>query len=158
MTTKIEPSEAETRILQAMNELQERLKIERTKSAALVELRAFVEKRPLLTRDVLWGFVKSLPSSTAKRGKKAVKSKHGMSRHNQAKPENAKVAAAIEKAREDKGLSRSALAEKLGVNVANVHWWEKAKGNPSAEFRPKIERVLGIKLPERPKANGHAAP
>jgi DNA-binding transcriptional regulator YiaG len=146
------PSEAETRILQAMNELQERLKIERTKSAALVELRAFVEKRPLLTRHVLWGFVKSLPDDKAKRGKRAVKS---TLTKNKPKPENAKIAAAITRGREDKGLSRKALADKLGMNEANVHWWEKAKGKPSPEFRAKVERALGIKLPQ---PNGHASP
>ena len=154
---KPEISEAEARLLQAMNELQERLKIERTKSAALVELRAFLSKRPLLTRGVLWGFVKSLPDDRPKRGKKAVKSRK-VSMHNRPKPQNAKIAAAIQKGREAKGLSRTELAEKLGVHGSNITWWEGAKGKPNDEVWPKIERVLGVKLPPQLQLNGHTAP
>ena len=149
---KPEISEAEARLLQAMNELQERLKIERTKSAALVELRAFLSKRPLLTRGVLWGFVKSLPIDKTKRGKKAVKSQRGK---NAPKPENARVAKAIETARVGKELSIEALADKMGVHAATIRWWEKGAGQPADERRTKIERILGIKLPQ---PNGHAAP
>jgi DNA-binding transcriptional regulator YiaG len=160
MTAKIEPSEAETRILQAMNELQERLKIERTKSAALVELRAFLDKRPLLTRHVLWGFVKSLPSSTAKRGKRAVKSRKGID--TRTRPPVGALGTAINKARTAKGWSRTEFADKIGCHNSLISHWERAVGRPGEALRPKISKVLGLDveaLIARDKTtNGHAAP
>lgn len=148
-----EISEIETKLLQTMNELQERLKVERNKSREIGELRAFIEKRPLLTRAVLWGFVKRLPVDKAKRSKHAVKSTRTK---NAPKPENAQVAKAIQRAREGKSLSIEALADKMGVHSATIRWWEKAAGQPANERRAKVEKILGIKLPAVALANGHA--
>lgn len=165
-TPKIEPSEAETRILQAMNELQERLKIERTKSAAIVELRAFLDKRPSLTRTALWAFVRSLPDDQRRKvGKRAVKSRKGVgsgNNHPIRQPPVGILGIAINKAREAKGLSRTDLADKIGCHNSLIGHWERAKGKPGAELRPKIAKTLGIDvealIARETKPNGHAAP
>jgi ribosome-binding protein aMBF1 (putative translation factor) len=156
-TVAIEPSAEVLAIEQSMKDLAEHLKVARTRDRYRAELRDFLKRRPLITRKVLRAMIDELPDDRPKRGKKAVKSRK-VSMHNRPKPQNAKIAAAIQKGREAKGLSRTELAEKLGVHGSNITWWEGAKGKPSDEVWPKIERVLGVKLPPQLQLNGHTAP
>ena len=154
-TVSIEPSAEVIAIEQSMKDLAEHLKVARTRDRYRAELRDFLKRRPLITRKVLRSMIDELPDDRPKRGKKAVKS-NKMSTHNRPQPQNAKIAAAIEKARTDKGLTREALADKLGVGTATISWWETGKGKPNARVQPKVERVLGVKVAQF--ANGHAAP
>lgn len=52
----------------------------------------------------------------------------------------------IEAARVNSGLTQSELAEKLGVSVATVGNWEKAKSEPNITQLRKISDLSGIPM------------
>ena len=49
-------------------------------------------------------------------------------------------------ARRSKGLTREALAAKLGCTVVTIIRWESGKTKPLRVFLGELERVLGVNL------------
>ena len=152
------PTKELQQLLKARAEIDERLMAERERSRFLAELRAFLAKRPLIRRDDLLLIAKDMRARRAKRPVSTLNKGVGIG---SPKPPKGALGIAINKAREAKGLSRSALADKIGCHNSLISHWERAVGKPGAALRPKISRVLGIDveaLIAREQANGHAAP
>jgi len=59
---------------------------------------------------------------------------------------DASVGKAIQKGRQDKGLSQKDLATKINEKPTIVNEYESGKGTPNQQILSKMERVLGIKL------------
>jgi ribosome-binding protein aMBF1 (putative translation factor) len=54
----------------------------------------------------------------------------------------------LKKARERRGLTQSALAEKVGCAEFSILRWEKGVTRPLDIYLKKLEKVLGIDLKE----------
>ncbi|KAJ3050363.1 multiprotein-bridging factor 1, partial [Quaeritorhiza haematococci] len=59
---------------------------------------------------------------------------------------NLSVAKAIQKGRQEKGLTQKELATKINEKQTVVNEYEAGKGIPNQQILGKMERVLGIKL------------
>ena len=154
---KAPPTERLTELLKARAELDAHVAIERKRAREIAELRAFLAKRPTITRAVLAKYVKDLPVDRRARADKPVTSKHS---GRLIQPAKGKAGIAIRKAREAKEWSRTALADKLGCHGSLIGHWEAGRGKPGPDLRAKVEKVLGIPASvfDAPAANGHAAP
>lgn len=58
---------------------------------------------------------------------------------------------AIQKARQDKGLSQKELAQKLNVPVSTIQKYESGKAVPNGNLISKMGRVLGVPLSNKSK-------
>ena len=54
----------------------------------------------------------------------------------------------IKKLREDKGITQSELAEKLGVSSQAISKWETSKGLPDITLIEPLSKVLGVSIME----------
>lgn len=54
----------------------------------------------------------------------------------------------LESLRIQKGLTQSALAEKLGTTTGTIGSWEKGKYSPRPKFVPQLAEILGVKPKE----------
>jgi hypothetical protein len=129
---------------QARAELDERIALEVRRSRDLAALRAFLGRRPTITRAELLKFGHAMPVEKLKRGEKPVASKLG------------KASIAVRKARGD--LSRMEFAKKIGCHNSLIGHWETGKGKPGEAYRAKLAKY-GVPVDVwGPAANGHAAP
>jgi DNA-binding transcriptional regulator YiaG len=143
-------------------ELQERLRIESRRDKALANLKAYIKRRPLLTRQHVLDAARGM---TAKRGDKAVQSELaagaraslGKPNPKLTKPAKGKIGKAIRKARLAKNLSTPALAELVGITSASsISGYEAGKARPQEDVAAKLAAALGVS----PKLffNGDARP
>lgn len=59
---------------------------------------------------------------------------------------DASVGKAIQKGRQDKGLSQKDLATKINEKPTIINDYEAGRGTPNQQILAKMERVLGVKL------------
>lgn len=59
-----------------------------------------------------------------------------------------KVAKALAKARQAKGLSQAELAKKLGVSAGTVGGWEAGDHGPAKDRLAEVARVLDLDITE----------
>ena len=59
---------------------------------------------------------------------------------------NARVARAIARAREDLGITQTELARRLGLSRTAVYNWEHGETTPSANRLREVARALGLDL------------
>ena len=64
------------------------------------------------------------------------------------KNETAPVANRIEQTRDDRGLSRGELADRVGVHYQTMGYLERGEYNPSLELALKIARALEVSVQE----------
>lgn len=57
----------------------------------------------------------------------------------------------IRMARERLGMSREELAAKVGCSAVSIWKWETGRTLPLPAFRKRLERLLGIKIPDKRK-------
>ena len=156
---KGKPSSATEQLLQAMQELEERLEVERARDRQRSRLRTLLAKLPLLTKKDATAIVVETLQSGGKAGK-AVTSKHAALatrrlRTQKLKPAKGQVGKAIRAARLKVGMSTTALGAIIGGGSGTISSYETGGAIPSAEKRVKLAKALGG-LPPSLFVNGDA--
>jgi ribosome-binding protein aMBF1 (putative translation factor) len=143
----------------AIAELQERRAAEIKMDEYREEFRAFLAERPVLNRIEVLRLAREMPG-TPERGE-PVKSRHaGQSTTGKKKrPDNGDLGQAMKVARVAKGWSRGKMADRLGVHVSSVGFWERGHGWPEVKHHKKLAALLNMPVtkfvpPAGPRAKG----
>jgi DNA-binding XRE family transcriptional regulator len=146
----------EAEILQAIDELHERLAIEKARSRTRGRLHDFLVNAGLTRADVLAVVANVFakvpkgrpPGPAPKRAKGKLGPEPG--------PAIGKVGKAIRAARLAANLTTSGLGQKIGTGSGPISNYERGKTNPGPTIRARLARVL--KVPADRFVNGDARP
>ena len=137
-------------IEKSISELNERLRIMRVRERQIIDLQAFIDSRPLLTKADVLKVGRALPTvreipddyrpAHGRKGKSG-----GRQLPKMGKAEAKAMAKTLREAREKAGLSKPELAEKIGVGQASIYAWENGTYRPTGDAPARLAAVL--KLP-----------
>jgi Helix-turn-helix domain len=127
-------------LLKRMEELQERIDIERGKEGKRKLLLAHCEKQGFDRADLRW-VINELPLER-------ISHKHrvaSVKKKGRGKPVRYhKFSVIFGKARRAKDLSPDEVADKVGRHVSSVHCWERGIAFPQDTLIPKLMEILGL--------------
>lgn len=150
---KATPQDLAADIVKSIAELQERLRMAKTRERQITDLQEFIDARPLLTKGDVLRIGRALPTV------REVPDGHIPPRLPGGRRHNRDAGDAIKAAREAKGLSREQLSKKLGVHNSSVGYWERGHGYPDTKRAKKIAALLNLPVatltpPDGPRAKG----
>lgn len=142
----------ETDLQHRITELEEQLAAAKASTAARAGLRDYIQKHPALTATDVAMIAAEMraPGRFRKPGRIGRVAGEAMT----------PLGKALRAAREAKGWSTDAVADKVGCHQASISAWERGKNMPGEQQHAALKRVLGVDvvalLQKRASANGAA--